>query len=273
MNLSRILSLMIALSASLLWLTNVRADESDWKYSVTPYVWLPSFNAKLKYQFPEIGGSAEVETYYLNKLNGAFMLAGNARRGKLSFYSDIIFLSISGNGSHVKALDFGGNIITSIIDTGTQTTIKGDVVTIGGGYTMLSSDNVNFDIIGGMRYLGIELSTDWRLSTDIAGPGGSGLTFPLSGNVNERVDLWDAIIGARGLINLGDDGRWNAPYYFDTGFGSSIHTWQAVIGLSYSYDWGDILFAYRHLSYGQDSDKLIQNLSLSGPMLGAKFKF
>jgi len=63
------------------------------------------------------------------------------------------------------------------------------------------------------------------------------------------------------------------PYYLDVGLGSSTHTWQGLMGLAYTYGWGDVLLSYRHLSYGQSSDKFIQNLSLSGPLLGATFRF
>lgn len=89
----------------------------------------------------------------------------------------------------------------------------------------------------------------------------------------DGVDLVDGIIGVRGKIGLGDSGKWRIPYYFDVGSSSSTRTWQGVTGLGYACDWGDVLLLYRHLSYGQGSDKFIQNLSLSGPMLGARFRF
>ena len=184
----------------------------------------------------------------------------------------LIYLDISGSDSHVKSVDFGGSLVSSSIDAGTQTTIKGTVWTLGGGYTVVRSADASMDVIGGVRYLGVDVSTDWHLSATITDPIGGG-TFPLTGTVSERVDLWDAIIGVRGRIDLGDAGKWSVPYYLDVGTGSSTLTWQGMMGLAYTYGWGDVSLAYRHLYYGQKSDQFIQSLALSGPLLGATFRF
>jgi hypothetical protein len=260
--------------AGVLWLTNAQAANDEWKYSVTPYLWLPSFNANFKYSLPpSTGGSPEVETYYLNKLNAALMLTGDARKGNLSFFSDFIYLDISGSDSHVKAVDFGGSQVGTSLDAGSQTSIKGTVLTFGGGYTFVRTPDASLDVIGGLRYLGVDVSTDWHLSATVVGPPPASQTFPLTGTVTERADLWDAIVGIRGRINLGEDGKWSVPCYLDAGTGSSTLTWQGVAGLAYTYGWGDVSLSYRHLYYGQKSDQLIQSLALSGPLLGATFRF
>jgi hypothetical protein len=270
---SRTLNQIVAALAGALWLTYAHAADDDWKYSVTPYLWLPSFNGSFKYSLPpNSGGSPEVETYYLNKLNAALMLAGEARKGDVSLFTDLDYIDISGSDSHVKAVDFGGTQVNTSIDVGTQTSIKGTVWTLGGGYTVVRTPDASLDMIGGLRYLGVDISTDWHLSATINDPSSSQV-FPLTGTVSKRVDLWDAIIGVRGRINPGDAGKWSLPYYLDVGTGSSTLTWQGLVGVAYTNGWGDISLAYRHLSYGQNSDQFIQNLSLSGPLLGATFRF
>jgi hypothetical protein len=275
MRTSQTKNLIAAFLAGMLWLTNVHAADEDWKYSVTPYLWLPSFNGNFKYSLPPgTGGSPEVETYYLNKLNAALMIAGDARKGNMSFFTDLDYIDISGSDSHVKSVDFGDTQVGISVDAGTQTSIRGTVWTLGGGYTVLRTpDASHMDLITGLRYLGVDVSTDWHLSASIVGPPPANLTFPLSGTVSGRVDLWDAIIGMRGRINLGDSGKWSVPYYLDVGGDSSTHTWQGIMGLAYSYGWGDLSLAYKHLSYSQSDDKLIQSVSLSGPGLSATFRF
>jgi hypothetical protein len=265
--------LIVAVLAGALWLTNAHAADDGWKYSVTPYLWLPSFSANFKYSLPPgSGGSPEVETYYLNKLNGTLMLTGEARKGKMSFFSDYIYLDISGSDSHIKSVDFGGSLVNSSIDAGTQTSIKGTAVLLGGGYTVVQTTDASMDVIGGLRYLGIDISTDWHLTTTITDPIGGGI-FPITGTVSGRADLWDAIIGVRGRIKLGDTGKWSVPYYLDAGAGSSTLTWQGMTGLTYTYGWGDVSLAYRHIYYSQKGDELIQSLSFSGSLLGATFRF
>ncbi len=47
----------------------------------------------------------------------------------------------------------------------------------------------------------------------------------------------------------------------------------AMLGLTRSFGWGDLMLVYRHLEYDQDSDGLLQDFSFSGPALGARFSF
>ena len=72
-------------------------------------------------------------------------------------------------------------------------------------------------------------------------------------------------------MNLTEE--WYLPYHFDIGTGDSDLTWQALVGVGYRFDWGDILLAYRHLSYDQGNAGFIQDLELSGLALGVNFRF
>lgn len=154
---SRTPSLIVAALAGTLWLTNAHAADDDWKFYVTPYLWLPTFNATFKYSLPPSTGSPEVEVGpidYLNNLDFLLMLAGEARKGDWSIFTDYINLDVSGGASHVKSVDFGGTLVGSSIDVGTQTSIKGYVWTLGGGYTVVRSADASINVIGGVRYLG-----------------------------------------------------------------------------------------------------------------------
>jgi hypothetical protein len=79
-------------------------------------------------------------------------------------------------------------------------------------------------------------------------------------------------VGLRGRSNIGSGG-WFIPYHLDVGGGDSKLTWQAAGGVGYTYKWGDVRLVYRHLSYEQSGNKLVQDLSFSGPALGARFQF
>ena len=266
---------MLAVLAGALWQVNAHAADGEWKYAISPYLWLPSFNATFKYSLPPGTGSPEVEVGpidYLNKLDFLLMLSAEARKEDWSIFTDYINLDVSGGASHVKSVDFGGTQIGVSLDAGTETSIKGYVWTLGGGYTVMRSEDASMDVIGGLRYLGIDVSTDWHLTATITDPIGGG-TFPLTGTVSESVALWDAIIGMRGRIKLGNAGKWSVPYYLDAGTGSSATTWQAMTGFAYASGWGDLLLVYRYLSYAQKDDNFIQNLSCSGPIVGATFWF
>ncbi len=68
-------------------------------------------------------------------------------------------------------------------------------------------------------------------------------------------------------------GNWFSPYYLDIGTGDTEFTWQALAGVGYRWDWGDLILAYRHLSYDMGNDKLLQSADFSGPALGVVFHF
>jgi hypothetical protein len=252
-----------------------QSADDDWKFAITPYLWLPTINATFKYSVPpDSGGSPEVEigpNDYLTNLNAVLMLAGEARKGRWSLFTDFVYLDISAEGSSVKSVDFGGTSVTTTLDAGTKTTLQGMAWTLGGGYAIVQTPGVGMDLIGGVRYFSLDVTTDWNLSATVDGPPGS-QSFPRTGSVSEGEDLWDAIIGVRGRISLGD-GHWSLPYYLDTGMGSSSFTWQALLGVAYSFGWGDVTLAYRYLYYDQKDGKLIQDLSFGGPALGATFRF
>jgi opacity protein-like surface antigen len=84
-------------------------------------------------------------------------------------------------------------------------------------------------------------------------------------------DVWDAIIGMRGIISLGD--RWFVPWGANIGAGDSDLTWQAMTGVGFkASSWADIALTYRYLKWELDTD-LVDDLSFSGPMLGVIFRF
>jgi hypothetical protein len=262
------------LLAALFALLSPAAYAEDWAFTLTPYVWLPSINGKLKYEIPPgAGGAPEVDTgpnNYLENLSAVLMVAGDARKGDWSIFTDFIYLKFDKEKSNVSAIDFGGSRVSSSADVATQSSLKGYVWTLGSGHTMLRSPRATLDLIGGLRFFHIEASSDWQLATTVTSPGG-GQTFPRAGSVSRSTDLVDGIIGVRGRVRWGET-PWYTPYYLDVGGGSST-TWQGVLGVGYGFKWGDLLLAYRTLYYDQGGDKLLQNFRFSGPALGATFRF
>jgi len=44
-------------------------------------------------------------------------------------------------------------------------------------------------------------------------------------------------------------------------------------GVGYRFDWGDVVLAYRNLYYSTDEDKVVEDLRMAGPALGATFRW
>jgi hypothetical protein len=249
----------------------------DWAFSVTPYIWLPSLEGTLRYSLPPGSGSPSVsvkESSPFDALDGAFMIAGEARHGRWSLFGDYIYMKFAASDSAVRAVDFNTgapavNPFSTTVNRGTATQLKGHLLTLAAGYN-LGAAEWPLDVIGGLRLLTIDTTSDWQLSAAIAGPG-AGQSFAAAGSASSKQDSWDAIVGVRGRAKIAD--RWFVPYYLDMGAGASKWTWQALAGIGYAFGWGDVSLAYRHLFYDQDNDRLLQDFKFSGAMLGASFRF
>lgn len=243
-----------------------------------PYLWLPSMDGTLRYGSSATGGAAPVVTIdpgaILSDLDMAFMISGEARKGRWLVATDFIYLDLGGAGSKVKSVDFNPgsgpvNVATTALDSGTQTKVKGTVWTLAGGYAAVQDPRHTLDVIGGVRYLGVKAKTDWQLSATVTAPGGA-QTFPASGSVSQSEELWDAIAGIKGRVKLGQ-GRWFMPYYLDAGAGDSSLTWQGMLGVGYAFKWGEVLFAYRYLSWEQGGSKPVEEFNVRGFGFGLNF--
>lgn len=257
-----------------------QASADPWRFSVTPYLWLPSLEGNLLYGPPPAGGAApnvRVNSEdILSALDFAFMFSADARKGRWSITTDFIYLDLSADQSHVRSIDFNPgpgpiNATNTTANLGTEVKFKGSIWTLVGGYSLVHAPHATLDLVGGFRYADLEATTSWQLSAAVTGPAGTA-TFARTGSVTKSEGIWDAIIGVRGRFKLGD-GNWYVPYHLDVGAGDSKLTWQGVVGIGYSYKWGDIGLVYRYLSYEQGGNKLIEDLKLHGPALGATFRF
>ena len=247
----------------------------EWTFAISPYLWLPNIDGTLKYSIPPgASGSPEVEVGpndYLEALKFAMMISGEVRKSRVMVFTDVIYLDFASEKSSVQSINFGGDRVSSSANSSTSSTLRAGAWTLGAGYGVLPGRPVEMDLFGGLRYLGLHASTDWQLTTTVTGPN-AGQTFPRTGSISERADLWDGIVGFKGRVWLGRS-NWSIPYYFDLGTGSSELTWQGLLGVAYSFSWGGVNLSYRHLYYDQKSDKLVQDMRFTGPALGVSFRW
>lgn len=266
-----------------------RAPDGEWRFSLTPYVWLPTVNATIEYPLPGIGGggagggagaapdgSLDTEigpNQYLTKLNFAAMLAGEARRGPWSVMADFIGLRVSGEGSRLNGVSVGGNRLPGLdasAASASQSTLKAALWNATGGYTLVEDGAYRLEAIAGLRVGRLEANVDWTLSASVTLPDGSPV-LARSGSLGASRDVVDGVIGARGRWQI--DSRWAVPWYVDVGTGTSRFTWQAFAGASYAFGWGELLLAWRHLGLQDRDREVFRRVTLGGPTLGATFRF
>ena len=245
--------------------------DGQWRYSLTPYAWFPNISQTLQYSTPLGGGkTVEVEVKpdsYLSDLDFALMGTFEARKGDWALAMDLIYNDFSDQDGTIKTVRGPRGRESSPIDANLNVDIQALIWTGIGSYTLARSTAGTLDVFGGVRYLGLETSTDLSFS----GPDG---VLGRSGGTSDKINVWDGIVGLRGEVRLGDSGDWFLPYYLDIGAGNySNWTWQGWAGLGYRFGWGDLVLVYRNLSYSTSGDEIIEDMRMAGPALGATFRW
>jgi len=241
--------------------TAVSATEgaaSDWEYGLAIYGWLPSISGELNYSPPGSSDNISVDAeQIIDSLKMTFQGSFEARKGPWSAFTDVIYLDLGGSESKSATVPDG----TTRTLLNAQLDITGWIWTLGGSYSVWQDNKSHLDLLAGARML--SLDTEVTLTG-----GGPGQRYR---NLSEDVTLWDGIVGAKGQVGLND--RWYLPYYFDVGTGDTDLTWQAMAGVGYEFDWGQVDLTYRYLEYDQGNEELLQDIGFGGVKLGVGFRF
>jgi hypothetical protein len=243
---------------------------ADWKFSLTPYLWLPNIEANGAADSPPDSGGGEPSyeigpADYFELLNMVVMLGGEARRDNWSLRTDLIYLDFSDERAAVKTVTGPGGEVEFPVNLGTSASFEALEVQATLGYWLVDRPGVAVEIFGGVRYLDISLEVDWEFDGPLD-------LLPESGHFEQSTGPLDAIVGTNARFTLGN-GKWFVPVHADVGTGDSSLTWQLAAGVGYSFSWGDVLMVYRHLELEHDPVDLVEKMALSGPAIGASFRF
>lgn len=252
------------------------ADRDDqWHFRLTPYLWFPAISGSIDTLVTGLAGPRAGEprwldvsttvnpSSYLSNLNMAAMLSAEASKGRWSILTDIVYTDFGNQETRVRrAIDpFGRR--PNLLSRKASTDISATVWTLAGGYRLVDDADWSVDLIAGARYL--SLSSDLKLT--LIGPRGRYLR---GHKVSTDSSNWDGIVGLRGRAALGNT-RWFVPFYADVGTGESDLTWQAMLGVGYRFDWGEMALAWRALNYRFDGGDV--DLTMNGPGLSVGFRW
>jgi hypothetical protein len=189
--------------------------------------------------------------------------------------TDLVHMDIGADSSRLRSVDVRGlpsNPLSTSTNSNADTNLKALIITMAGGYTAASGNWGHMDMVGGFRYFGAELRTDYALSADITGPGGHGVALARNGRLSGSQDIWNGIIGIRGRLRLGEGGFF-LPYYLDLGTGDSSLTSLMFGGIGYQTGSVGVQLGYRYLSFDQKGSSLVQDLSMQGAYLALNYSF
>lgn len=228
------------------------AQDNDWDFGVGIYGWGAFIGGE-----SATGNDIDVDLNdIIDNLNFTFMGVVEASKGEWSFTTDILYLDLEGDKDSNLSTP-GGNISAN-----TDVQLKSWIITPEIGYSVVESDNLTLNVIGGARYL--SLDTDIELN----GNTPSSLFYR---KVSDSGSVWDAVVGVRGKYAF--DARWYIPFYLDVGTGDSDFTWQGSAGIAYKFAACDVVLTYRYLEWQFDDNPVLNDLNINGPLLGVKFEF
>jgi hypothetical protein len=231
------------------------ATDSSWSFRVSPYVWFAGLSGDVA-AFPSLP-PVEVDAAFrdifknLDWFPPPVMIAAEARRGRFAAVADFIYIGMTADGS-----------TGSVLFPAAELDLTTVVATLGGSYRVMESESFALDVRGGGRLW----HSDTELTLITAGGGAVGAS---------NGETWvDPIIGLSGQLGLGEN--FAVRIAGDVGgFGvASDLTWQVLGTVVYqAEDWIALEAGYRHLAVDYEDDGFVYDVSLSGPIIGASFRF
>ena len=227
------------------------AQNADWTYTITPYVWVPGVTTSIDTRLGTITAKSSGSDA-LSDLDFAFMGAFEARRGRWGFIGDLLYADFSKN----EDTPFGALHDSAKVDT-RITALSGYAA-----YRVHESAQVNADVLGGFRAYSAELDLALR-------PG------ILPGRSTHLDKSWvDLLVGGRVGVQFNE--QWSAAMAVDVGgFDPDQNfTWQALATVNYAFNpqWS-IRGGWRHLVIEKTLDGRDVAVELSGPVIGVEYKF
>ncbi len=251
-----------------------------WSFAVTPYAWLPTIWSEMTATGPR-GGTVNTSIQagigdYISDINFAAMVGAAARYDRFSVLTDLVYtnLSLTTTTSHLSKVNLGpGPIyIPREVQAGSGTRLSMAVWSLAGAYTLLQGDWGNLDAVAGMRMLAVDYTNNYYLNADILAPDRT-IALSRGGSLNVSTTSFNAIGGVTGRINI-PNSKIFLPFYADAGGGGVPLTWQAYAGLGYSAaSWADVSVGYRYLTFQNNSNAAVHNMSLGGVIFVANFRF
>ncbi|MDX2417680.1 MAG: hypothetical protein QNK19_09500 [Xanthomonadales bacterium] len=231
------------------------ALNNDWQLSGAIYFWLPDIKGETD------GDDVKITlNNILKHLDFMYMGAFGAKKGNWSFLTDVIYMDLEDGSDMTLIRD---KVIQLDV---TKIQLQAWVATPMVAYDVLHTDRLDVKLLLGARYLWLEGDLDLKAQ-------GASINQKTSETFSNHA--WNGIIGTRGQYELNE--KWTMPFHFDVGSGDSDKTWQAYIGLMYKTGKWEIGGGYRYLKWDFDDDdafgKAFKNLSINGPMFGAKYRF
>lgn len=226
------------------------AAEPDWTLRITPYFWAAGMSGSVaSFGAPAVDVDMRFSDI-LSDLDFSLMLAGEARHGRFSLSTDLLYLKLSTKTTRPLG------VVASNVSLG-STTMEATALA---GYSVIDLSNARLDVVGGARV--------WSVRNELSFNGGF-----LNGRGFEDNATWvDAMGGLKGRLDLTD-------HVYLTGMalgggGGSDFAWDLLGGLGYEFsDRISAVAGYRAIGVDYQDGPFKFDTTIQGPIIGASFTF
>jgi hypothetical protein len=248
---------------------SAQASEERLESAVTLYLWFPGIGGRT--QFPSGAGGPTINVNakdVLSKLDMAFMGTVESRLGRWGGLADWVYSDLSGDRGRTREFEVNGLPPGAGVAADLALRVETNVLTLAGTYALVETPTYSASLLAGARMLKTDQTLNWSLATT-----GSVAGLARSGAIDSGTTNWDAVVGVRGRARLASEPRWFLPYHVDIGTGASRQTWQAVLGVGYAFDFGEVGLVWRYLDYTFKPSEPLQTLTFNGLALGVAFRY
>ncbi|WP_245220589.1 MULTISPECIES: porin family protein [unclassified Ruegeria] len=239
----------LAIAVALLIAPPVSAQQSDWSFSGTAYLFMAETDISLATPSGTIDGTLSFSDA-LENLDFAFMGSISASNGRWLLLADYNYTDLAFSNSTP------GPAFSSLDTSATTQFLSGYV-----GYQVYETPAISVALAGGFRWFSTE--TTFRLQPGVA-----------AGRSVTTDDNWtDPIVAARARVRISD--KWSGTGFVDYGgFRSGSETWQVLLTADYEInDRWLIRGGYRYISFDHEINGNDFRFDQSGPLLGATYRF
>lgn len=239
--------------------------DGGWSYRITPYLWAAGLDGKVAFAgrppIPPVeaqpsAGFSDV----LSNLDFGAMAFFEARRDRVGFFGDLLYIRLSDSAS-------GSVPLPSLPPANVEADVRSTTRTalLAGQYRVFQSAAGSVDLMAGARF--------WSLNNRIRVAGTVG---PVPGSITRRVSAsWaDPMLGVKGLHHL-TPRTYVMGWAMAGGFGIGAESSLDLLG-AFGYSFNDrtaLLFGYRYLSVDYRREGFRFDAAQHGPGIGFDVRF
>ncbi|MDM0029296.1 hypothetical protein [Variovorax saccharolyticus] len=231
---------------------DLAADEGAqaWRFAISPYFWAAGTSGQVG--IDGLGPYAMSSSFsqLLKNVDFSFMGIAEARKGKLSLFSDIVYTRLGKNvGSRHPALGssvkLGANAFAGLL---------------GAGYTIAGDGADHLDALAGVRV--------WNSSSSIMFSGGA-----LHAIGSRDSATWaDAVVGLRGQYFLSEDVYLTGWGLIGAGEARFERDLMAAVGYKFDRRYS-VVVGYRSLGVDYQRGGFVYDVVQQGPVVGLVVRF